>query len=152
MNTDKIIRDLRVLLRAQSVITEIRLNHLAARSGLMAVAALIAIFGMAMLDLAVYFELEPKLGRVGAAAIVGFGDLILAAILFVIAARVKPGRDLELAHEIQKSAIDALAADAREIESDIRGLTSFVRHPLDSALPGLIMPLASMLIKTLRKK
>jgi hypothetical protein len=48
----------------------------------MAVAALIGIFGLAMLDLAVYFELEPKLGRVGAAAIVGFGDLILAAILF----------------------------------------------------------------------
>ena len=39
MNTDKIIRDLRVFLRAQSVIAEIKLTHLAARSGLMAVAA-----------------------------------------------------------------------------------------------------------------
>jgi len=152
VNTDKIIRDLRVLLRAQSVITEIKLNHLAARSGLMAVAALIGIFGLAMLDLAVYFELEPKMGRVGAAAIVGIGDLILAAILLVIAARVKPGRDLELAQEIQKSALDALAADAREIEADIRGLTRIVRNPLDAAVPGLIMPLASMLIKALRKK
>ena len=152
MNSDKIIRDLRVLIRAQSVIAEIKLNHLAARSGLMAVAALIGIFGLAMLDLAVYFELEPRMGRVGAAAIVGVGDLILAAILFVVASRVKPGRDLELAHEIQKSAINALASDAREIESDIRGITNMVRHPLDSAVPGLIMPLASMLIKALRKK
>ena len=152
MNTDKIIRDLRVMLRAQSVITEIKLNHLAARTGLMAVAALIGIFGLAMLDLAVYFELEPKLGRVGAAAIVGFGDLILAAILFFVAARVKPGRDLELAQEIQKSALDALAADAREIEADIRGLTRIMRHPLDAAVAGLIIPLASMLIKALRKK
>ena len=152
MSTEKIIRDLRVLLRAQSVIAEIRLNHLAARSGLMAVAALIGIFGLAMLDLAVYFELEPKLGRVGAAAIVGFGDLFLAAILFFVAARVKPGRDLELAQEIQKSALDALTNDAREIEADIRGLTRMVRNPLDSALPGLIMPLASTLIKALRRK
>jgi len=152
VNTDKIIRDLRVLLRAQAVIAEIKLNHLAARSGLMAVAALIGIFGLAMLDLAVYFHLEPQMGRVGAAAVVGIGDLVLAAILFFIAARVKPGRDLELAQEIQKSAIDALASDAREVEADIRGITNMVRHPLDSAVPGLIMPLASMLIKALRKK
>ena len=152
MNTDKIIRDLRVLFRSQSVITEIKLNHLAARSGLMAVAALIAIFGLAMLDLAVYFQLEPNLGRVGAAALVGVGDLILAAILFIVAARAKPGRDLELAQEIQKSALDALAGDAREIEADIRGLTNIVRNPLDSVLPSLIIPLASTLIKALRKK
>jgi hypothetical protein len=152
VNTDKIIRDLRVLFRSQSVITEIKLNHLAARSGLMAVAALIAIFGLAMLDLAVYFQLEPNLGRVGAAALVGVGDLILAAILFIVAARAKPGRDLELAQEIQKSALDALAGDAREIEADIRGLTNIVRNPLDSALPSLIIPLASTLIKALRKK
>jgi hypothetical protein len=152
VNTDKIMRDLRVLLRAQSVITEIKLNHLAARSGLMAVAALIGIFGLAMLDLAVYFEMEPRVGRVGAAALVGVGDLILAAILFLIAGHVKPGRDLELAQEIQKSALDALANDAREIEADIRGLTRMVRNPLDSALPGLIVPLASTLIKALRGK
>jgi hypothetical protein len=152
MNTDKIIRDLRVMLRAQSVITEIKLNHLAARTGLMAVAALIGIFGLAMLDLAVYFELEPQLGRVGAAALVGFGDLVLAAILFIVAARVKPGRDLELAQEIQKSALDALTNDAREIEADIRGITRMVRNPLDSAVPGLIVPLASMIIKAVRGK
>src|SRR5690606_20754306 len=128
------------------------LNHLAARSGLMAVAALIGIFGLAMLDLAGYFELEPKLGRVGAAAIVGFGELIPAAILFFVAARVRAGRDLELAQASQKSALDALTNDAREIEADIRGLTRMVRNPLDSALPGLIMPLASTLIKALRRK
>ncbi|MBL8907301.1 MAG: phage holin family protein [Rhizobiales bacterium] len=152
MNTDKIMRDFRVLLRAQSVIAEIKLNHLAARSGLMAVAALIGVFGLAMLDFAVYFELEPKLGRVGAAALVGFGDLVLAAILFAVAQRVKPGRDLDLAQEIQKSAIDSLANDAREIETEIRALTRMVRNPLDSALPSLIVPLASTLIKALRRK
>jgi len=152
MNTDSIMRNLRVLLRAQSIIAEIKLNHLAARSGLMAVAGLVAVFGLALLDIAVYFALEPGWGRVGAAVIVGIGDLVLAAILFAIASRIKPGRDLELAQEIQKSALDALANDARAVEAEIRGLTNIVRNPLDAAVPNLIMPLASMLIKTLRKK
>jgi len=152
MNTDSIMRNLRVLLRAQSIIAEIKINHLAARTGVMAVAALIGVFGLAMLDLAVYFSLEPEWGRVGAAAAVGIGDVILAVVLFMIASRLKPGRDLELAQEIQKSALDALANDARAVEAEIRGLTRIVRNPLDAAVPGLIMPLASMLIKALRKK
>jgi hypothetical protein len=150
MKSDSIIRNLRVFLRAQSIILEIKLQHFAARSGLMALAALIAVFGLAMLDLAAYFALEPVWGRVWAATSIGIGDLILAVLLFALAGRLKPGRDLELAQEIQKSAVDALTNDAKTLESEILGLTRLVKNPLDGAFSGLIMPLASIVLKALK--
>ncbi len=151
MKIDRIIRNLRVLWRADSIIADIRARHLVARSGLRALAALIAVFGLLMLGIAAYFALEQLWGRIWAATAVGLGDIAVALVLLVIAARLKPGRDIDLAMEVHKSAMEALLADSRDAEAEFAAFTSAFQHPFDSALPGLIIPLATMLLKNLKR-
>ena len=72
--------------------------------GLRAFAALIAAFGLLMLELSAYFALVQIWSAISAAAILGAANFVIAAVLFVIAARPPAGRELELATEIHGSA------------------------------------------------
>ena len=57
MNTENIVRNLRVLWRTDRIIADIRMRHLLVSLGLRAFAALIAAFGLLMLELSAYFAL-----------------------------------------------------------------------------------------------
>lgn len=151
MNTESLMRHLRVLARADGIIAEIRLRAFATRAGLTAVAALIALFGLVMLGIAAYLGLERVVGPIWAAVAIGAAALALATILVWAAGRVTPGRDLAIAEQLRDSATEALAADVRAVEAEVLGFARAIRHPLDGALPGLVLPLATMLLKTLRK-
>jgi hypothetical protein len=152
MKIDSIVANLRALLRANSIIADIHARHLVARTSLTGFAALIAAFGLLMLGLAGYFALERILGPVWAAAAVGLANCVIALVLVFVASHIKPGRDLELAREVHRTAMDALLADGRAVETEIADLKQAFRHPLDSVLPSLIVPLASIIIKIIQKK
>lgn len=152
MKIDSMLANLRALLRANSIIADIHARHLVARSGLTGFAALIAGFGLLMLGLAAYFALEQVLGPIWAAASVGLANCIIALVLVLIASRIRPGRDLELAREVHRAALDALMADGRTVEAEFASFKQAFSHPLDSALPGLIIPLATILIKTIQRR
>ncbi len=116
--------------------------------GLRAFAALIAAFGLLMLELSAYFALVQIWSAISAAAILGAVNFAIAAILFVIAGRAPSGRDLELANEIHGSSIEALQLEARALQSQFTGM---VHHPLNSALPLLIVPLITIILKALKR-
>ncbi len=148
MNTDNVVKNLRVLWRTDRIIADIRMRHLLVGLGLRAFAALIAAFGLLMLELSAYFALIQIWSAISAAAILGAVNFVIAAILFVIAARRPAGRELELATEIHGSAVDALQIEARALQSLLAGT---IHHPLNSALPLLIMPLITILVRSLKK-
>jgi hypothetical protein len=152
MKIDSLVANLRAILRANSIIADIHARHLVARSSLTGFAALIAGFGLLMLGLAAYFALERVLGPIWAAASVGLANCAIALVLVLIASRIKPGRDLELAREVHRAAVDALIADGRALETEIASFRQTFRHPLDSMLPALIVPLATILIKIIQRK
>ena len=116
--------------------------------GLRAFAALIAAFGLLMLELSAYFALVQIWSAISAAAILGAVNFAIAAILFVVAARPPSGRELELANEIHGSSVDALQLEARALQSQISGA---IHHPLNGVLPLLIVPLITIIIKSLKK-
>jgi hypothetical protein len=74
--------------------------------------------------------------------------LAIAAILFAVAARPPSGRELELANEIHGSSVDALQLEARALQSQLSGM---IHHPLNGILPLLIVPLITIIIKSLKK-
>jgi hypothetical protein len=148
MNTETIIKNLRVLWRTDRMIAEIRTRHLMFGAGLRALAALIAAFGLLMLELSAYFALVQIWSAITAAAILGALNFLIAATLLVIAARPPSGRELELASEIHSSSIDALQVEARALQSQVTGMVS---HPLNGILPLLIAPLMTIIIKSLKK-
>jgi hypothetical protein len=148
MNSENVVKHLRVLWRTDRIIADIRMRHLLRGFGLKAFAALIAAFGLLMLELSAYFALVQVWSAVSAAAILGAINFVIAAILFAIATRPPRGRELELATEIHGSSIDALQLEARALQSQ---LSATIHHPLNGMLPLLIVPLITIIIKSLKK-
>jgi hypothetical protein len=152
MKIDSLVANLRALLRANSIIADIHARHLVARTSLTGFAALIGAFGLVMLGLAAYLALEEILGPVWAAVSVGLVNCVIALGLVLAASRIRPGRDLELAREVHRTAIDALLADGRALETEIADFKQAFRNPLDAVLPNLIVPLADIIIKIIAKQ
>ena len=148
MNTENVVKNLRVLWRTDRIIADIRMRHLVVGLGLRAFAALIAVFGLLMLELAAYFALVQVLSAMSAAALLGALNFVIAAVLLAIAARPPAGRELELANEIHGSAVDALQLEARAVQSQVAGM---IHHPLNGILPLLLVPLITIIITSLKK-
>jgi hypothetical protein len=147
VNSENIVKNLRVLWRADRIIADIRMRHMLIGLGLRAFAALIAAFGLLMLELSAYFALVQVWSAIIAATILSGVNFVIAAILFMIAARPRAGRELELASEIHGSAIDALQIEARAAQSQFSGM---IHHPLNSALPMLLVPLITIIVRSLK--
>jgi hypothetical protein len=159
---DSLVRHLRILWRADSIIADIYLRLLVNRSGLISFAGLIAVFGLLMLNVAGYLALEQIWGRVWAAVAMSLIDFVISLLLVMIAARTKPGRELDLALEVRGIALRGLENEASAVQAELvalrdefhdlkANLTRFVKHPLDTTLPTLIGPLGSILLKALKK-
>ena len=159
---DHLVRNLRVLWRAESIIADIRFRQMMARSSMRGIAALLGAFAFLMGNLALFIALEQAWGAIWAAALIGLANLLLAIILLVIAERSKPGREMELALEVRNTALQALETEAQviqqqltEFRDEVRGVretvVGFVRHPLDAVLPSMLVPLAGAVIKGLKK-
>ena len=82
MNTENVVKHLRVLWRTDRIIADIRMRHMLVGLGLRAFAALIAAFGLLMLELSAYFALVQIWSAISAAAILGAVNFAIAAILF----------------------------------------------------------------------
>ena len=148
MNSENVVKNLRTLWRTDRIIADIRMKHMLVGLGLRAFAALIATFGLLMLELAAYFALVQIWSAISAAIILGIVNFAIAAVLFLVAARPAAGRELELANEIHGSAVDALQTEARAMQLQFTGM---VHHPLNSVLPMLLVPLITIIVRSLKK-
>ena len=160
---DDVVRDLQVLWKANSLIGRIWLSVLARRLGLFVFAALIAVFGLGMANVASFYWLQPSWGSVWATALVAIVDLIIAAIVLALGSKVQPGTELELALEVRKMAIASLQKDSADIKiavnslrQDLRqtknSIAGFVHDPLSAAAERVLVPAAVSLLRGLRPK
>jgi hypothetical protein len=160
---DDLLHDLQILRKADTLIGRIWLHLLVRRVGLMAFAALVAIFGLGMANLAGFFLLQPAVGSVGAAAISGIGNLLLAVILMLVARSAKPGAELEMALDVHQMALDAIRAGARDLQATVdeighelrtvkQTLSDAMHNPLDMAAQKLLIPAALSIIRWIRSK
>lgn len=152
MRIDSITANLRALIRANSIIADIHARKLVARSSVLGFAGLIAGFGLVMLGVAAFLALEQVWGPIWAAVAIGAASCAIALLLILIAGRIKPGRDLDLAREVHKSALDGLMADGRALEAELTRLRDTVTHPFESVVPSLIVPLAGIVLNILKKR
>jgi hypothetical protein len=148
VNTENVVKHLRVLWRTDRIIADIRMRHMLVALGLRAFAALIAAFGLLLLELSAYFALVQIWSAIAAAATLGALNFVLAAILFMIAAKPLSGRELELATEIHGTSVDALQLEARTLQAELSGM---IHHPLNGILLLLIVPLITIIVRSLKK-
>ena len=157
---ENIIRDVRILLKADRLIADVWLNVVLRRSSLRAVGAAIAAFALAMANLAGLLGLAELVGMAWAASIIALVDAALAAAALLLAGQSKPGSELELAQDVRKMALDALSDDSQQLKTsiismreDIRSaraaMASLVHQPFDLATETLLIPLVRSLVKSL---
>jgi len=160
---DNLARDLQILWKADSLIGKIWLDVMARRFGLYAVAALIAVFGLGMANVAGFYALQQAWGPVWAAAIVAVADFVLAIVVLLLGRNAAPGPEIELAFDVRKMAITSLQTDVQDLRrsadalgQEIRRITDtvagFIHHPLDAATEKLLVPLALSIVRSLRAK
>ena len=149
---DKLVRDLQILWKADTLIGRIWLEVLARRFALVILAALICVFGLGMANLAGFYALQPAWGPVWAAALVALADLVLALVVALVGRSAKPGPEIELAFEVRKMALGSLQDNVKDLKHTTESVAGFFQHPLDAATDKLLVPLALSIVRGLRSK
>lgn len=147
----RVFRHLRILWRVEATIAEARLHVTVRRSVLYAVAGLIAVFGLGMLNVAVFFAFAATWGPMWAAIFAAGGDFILALAVACLAFGTRPGAQVTNALELRQAALDGIDAEFAGLQDPLSWLGRAARNPIDKALPAVMVPLLTAIIRTLRK-
>jgi hypothetical protein len=121
-----------------------------------ALAGLVALFGLVMLSLAVFFALVPYWGHSLAALAVGGTDFVLAALLVGYAGSLKPAPEVEMIKEMREVALNDLKDEVARADAELVALKdeahSFLRNPVETLLPAAIGPLMGAVARGLSSR
>jgi len=159
---ERLIRNLHLLWRAESLIIGLRIQRTSNRAVLLACAGLAALFGLAMLNVAGFFALQPGLGAVTAALLVAAADFLIAALVAAAARGGRPHPDLSSALEARDAALEELAAGLAAMQAEFRAtreefasiksiVTSFIHRPFETPLLAVLLPLIRSFVKSRRQ-
>lgn len=149
---NRISRNLTILFRTERLIARRQMAVLRAQTGMVAFAGLVAGIAIIMLNVAIFYALGTVMAAQYAALLVALGNALVALVLVAIASRMSAEKELEPATEVRDMALAEIEADLNEVAEEARELTRNVsrmaRDPLGTALPALIGPLLSLLLKS----
>jgi hypothetical protein len=148
----RIFRHVRDLWRIEGTIAQARFGLTMRRSVLYAMAGLIAVFGLGMLNVAAFFAFQSSWGPVWAAVAAALGDFVVAAIVTAIALTAKPGPHLNSALEMRQSALDGIDAEIATLQHPFSWLSRGAHNSIDAALPAILIPLVTAILRSLRRK
>jgi hypothetical protein len=160
---DSVLRDLQVLRKADFLIARIWLDIIARRLALFVFAALIAVFGLGMANLAGFYALQASVGAVWAAAIVAVIDLLVALVVLLVGRSSRPGPEIDLAFDVHKMALESLQMNGRDLKLTLgtvgqeltnvkSAVTQLVQNPMDVAAQKLLVPAVLSILRGLRSK
>jgi hypothetical protein len=148
MSLDHLVVSARAAWHAEAVLAEIRMKSFLSRLGIVAFAGLISAFGLLMGELAIYFSLVQVWSAIVAAAVLATANFVIAIVIVFIAIKTEPTRQLALATELQKSALQGLQSDIAQVRENVRSSTT---HPIEALAP-LLIPVITTLVRLARKQ
>jgi hypothetical protein len=149
---NRMFRHVSVLWRAEGTIAEARLQIAMRRYVLYALAGLIAVFGLGMLNLAAFFAAQALSGPIWAAIAAALGDFILALIVAGIGAlSARPSAHLNTALDMRQAALEGIDAEFIAMQEPFAWLSRAARNPIDTALPAALVPVITAIVRGLRK-
>ena len=150
---ERLTRSIRLLWRSERILAEQEFRLGARRIQLNALAALVAVFGLVMLSIAVFYALVPYWGQALAALAVGGTDLVLAAALALLARSLEPPASLEMVKEMREMALSEIGEEVALAEAQLVALKDdfqqLLHNPLDALLSGAIGPVLGALVRGL---
>ena len=143
---------IRLLLRSELAIVQIRVRRTIHRSAHFIVAALFGLLALGMFNLAGFHYFSSTLGPAGAALVMGLINAALAAAIALLAGRAGPSDDEEqLALEMRDLAYTELSGDVQALTRElnqIKGDIMAIRAGFSSVVSGissLVVPVLGML-------
>ncbi|MGD8556297.1 MAG: phage holin family protein [Chromatiales bacterium] len=153
---ERFVHSLRILWRTDRLLTRNEFRLLSKKLQLNALAGLVALFGLVMLSLAIFFALVPIWGESLAALAVGGTDILLAALLMGYASSIKPAPEVEMIREMREIALNDLKDEVALADAELRAMKdevrSLVRHPVETLLPAAIGPLLAAITRALNSR
>ena len=151
---EHLIRSLKVVWRSERILTKKEFWLGTKKLQFAALAGLVAIFGLVMLSLALFFALVPYWGHALAALTVGGIDLVLAGLLVAYAGSLKPAAEVEMVKEVRDIALNDIEEEIALAEVELLALRDdvrrFIQKPFDALLPGAIGPLIGAVTRGLK--
>lgn len=142
---EHLVRSLKLAWRSERILRQNEYRLVMQKIQFNALAGLVALFGLVMLSLAVFFALVPYWGQALSALTVGGVDLVLAIVLIAYAGSLKPPAEVEIVKEVRDMALGDVEEELALAEAELISLKDevhrFVRNPLDTLLPVAIGPL-----------
>ncbi len=136
---DKIIAKVRLLAKAEVILFRLHLRRAARQASLVLLAALFGLLAVAMLNVALYLFLAPRVDPALAALAVAGVDVLLAVVSVTAAGRLKLGPEAEAAALLRDEASNELAADADRLRAQLDDLVQDIKH-IRSAVTGHAQP------------
>lgn len=153
MPVETIVRTLRLYLRSELLVGEIRLKVRMRKLTLLVFAALIVLMALVFLNIAAYQLLLANWGPIKAPFILAIANILLAAILVIIAAFTGPGPDLAAARELRDLTSATLESELKSSPAvaaigSVLGINGF--KGWDST--RFLVPIISAIIRSLRSR
>jgi hypothetical protein len=153
---EHLARSLKIAWRSERLLIENEFRLTLQKMQLGALAGLVGILGLVMINVAAFYALVPHVGQPLAALCVGAVDLVLAALLIVRVASLKPAPEVEMVKEVRAMAFADIEDELSLAEAELAELKNevhaFVRNPMDTLLPAAITPLLEAVIRGIAAK
>ena len=150
---EHIVRSLKTVWRTERILGKNEFRLMVKKLQLNLLAGVVALFGLVMLSLALFFTLVPFWGQALSALAVAAVELVVAIVLIIYAGSLSPPAEMEMVREMRDMAMqdveEEVALAQAELVSLKEELHRFIRNPVDSLLPSLIGPLLSAVTRAL---
>ena len=150
---EHIVRSLKTVWRTERILGKNEFRLMVKKLQLNLLAGVVALFGLVMLSLALFFTLVPHWGQALSALAVGGLELVIAVVLISYSGSLSSPVELEMVREMRDMALqdveEEVALAQAELVSLKEELHRFIRNPVDSLLPALIGPLLSAVTRAL---
>lgn len=155
---ETLVRNLKLLWKSQGILAEIQVKVLTQKIVLSVFAGLAGLFGLGMLNLAVFFAVEQSLGPTTASLLVGLGNIVIAAGVLLVVQRLDGGREAQVVEEVRDLVLSDIEAEAVAVQNQIievrdeiaamsNNIVRLVQNPLEALSPRLLIPATTALTK-----
>jgi hypothetical protein len=153
MSVHTLVRTLRLYLRSELLVGEIRLKVQLRKFSLLVFAALIGLMAFVFLNIAAYQFLLASGGPINTPFILAVANILLAIILLVIAAYTRPGPDLAAASDLRN-------LTSATLENELKSNPAVAAIGSFAGIDGLkgwdsarfLVPIITSIIRSLRRR
>jgi len=149
-------QNLKILWESERILRSAQWRVTSQKVNFAVVAGIAGLFGLGMINLALFYWLEIALGKPQAALLVAIIDILIAVVLLLVANAIKPAPELDMVKGFRDSAMSDLEGEAQvalaslaQIADDIQGvqktITGFVQNPASALSPSVLVPAISTL-------